>query len=417
MKQEMPSQGHTPRKRLATWKKAKTTCLIVLVICNLLLLAVFAASGIQSYRTQSRTRAQMDAMLSEKGIICGRSVYQSLRTQPQAYSLRMDSAEQERFSGAFLTGEVAARPDKSNTTIWSGSNGSISWSASGDISGEVDLTDQPEPTDSDEVRNLVLKLFRAANISLKKDQITINQPSAGDFEAKIKQKFGGMEVLGVELSVTIQTGNHIKLSGKWYTGTPETLYLRGLDAYSPEKIIFQLVQANTGLAQIISVQPVCVLSDKSGGRFMVLPCWRVTADNGDFVLNILTGDVVASSEIGEPASAYEYDSNNSGSGFGMWEDSDDDITTPSRPSGSSTSGIGSPTETPEDPNAVGGDTGDSVNTGDRDIQWNENDDTDDNQGETDEDSDWTTGILGPGTAGNAGGTNSTTGASGNGNVG
>ena len=52
------------------------------------------------------------------------------------------------------------------------------------------------------------------------------------------------------------------------------------------------------MGQIISVQPAYVLSDRSGGRFTAIPCWRFATDNGEYILNILTGEVAETENLG-----------------------------------------------------------------------------------------------------------------------
>lgn len=296
-KLHLPMRKKQHKNRIYPWKRVKTAAICVLLACNILLLAVSGFGKLQQTRTQSRTQKQMEAILAQKGIVCGSSVYQTLREKPQAYAMTMDSTQQEKLAQALLRGDVKAQPEKGNTTVWTGSNGTLSWSAAGDVTGEMELNDQVQPTSREDAEDMIYSLFHKA-LGISKDQVSGSQPDTDRFLVEVTQRFDDLDIIGIKLTVTILPDNQVSIQGKWYPGTPETLYLSALDSYSAEKVLFQFIAADTGIAQIISVQPVYVLSDKSGGRFTLLPCWRISADKGDYVINVLTGDVAASSEIG-----------------------------------------------------------------------------------------------------------------------
>ena len=296
-KLHLPIKKKHSANRIYPWKRVKTAAICVLLACNVLLLAVSGFGKLQQSRAQAQTQKQMEAILAQKGIVCGSSVYKTLRQAPQAYALRMDGAQQEAFAQALLRGDVKAQPGKGNTTVWTGSNGTVSWSAAGDVTGDLTLNDQVEPTSREDAEDMIYSLLHKA-INISKDQVSGSQPEEDRFLVEVTQKFDNLDIVGIKMTITILSGNQVSIEGKWYPGTPESLYLPALDSYSAEKVFFQLIAADTGIAQIISAQPVYILSDKSGGRFTLLPCWRISADTGDYVINILTGDVAASSEIG-----------------------------------------------------------------------------------------------------------------------
>lgn len=283
---------HTP----PLWGRVKTACIAALLVCNVLLLAVFGADTAYDAVLARQMRSSMDSLLAQRGVLCGSSVYRTLDTPPQAYTMRMDSGVQSAFANAVLTGTVQSGADKGNATVWTGENGSLHWAASGAVTGSFALRSLPEPRSSDEAQKLIVGLLETSGISVRKNQVTASQYNT-EYTVKVTQYVGRTELLGCSLTFSISEGNETTLDGKWCTGGAEPLSVRALESYSAQQAVFRLIEAQPSVAQIISAQPVYVLSDRSGGRFTAIPCWRFSADAGDFVMNILTGDVVASADI------------------------------------------------------------------------------------------------------------------------
>ena len=130
--------------------------------------------------------------------------------------------------------------------------------------------------------------------------------------------------------------------------------IRALKSYSAEQVLLTFVQSQEAVGQIISVQPAYVLSDRSGGRFTAIPCWRFTTDKGEYILNILTGEVAATENLDIGASTEPDDSFREE--LDTWEDDDSrepDVDTGDTPWDADT---GTDTDTGMEP-----DTGDVVN--------------------------------------------------------
>ncbi len=285
-----------PRRTAPAWGRVKTACIVVLLVFNVLLLAVFGAGRLSSYMISRQTRSHVDTLLAQRGVLCGSSVYSTLTSPPQSYTLRMDSSIQDSFADTMLTGTVRSSAEKGNTTAWTGENGSISWASSGELTGSFSLRTQPVPQDIEDAQELIVRLLEEAGISVSSEQVTAEQTEDA-FVVEVEQDINGVELLGCGMTFTIFEGNATTLEGQWCTGEAEELTVRALESYSAQEVILQLIDEQEDIAQIISAQPTYVLSDKSGGRFTAIPCWRFSTDAGDFVMNALTGDVVASAEI------------------------------------------------------------------------------------------------------------------------
>lgn len=294
----LPKMKRKSNRQPAVWKQVKTTCIAVLLACNMLLLAVLGGTAAYNKYLSYQTRSHMDAILAERGVLCGSSVYAALEEYPQAYTLRTDSNIQQAFAEVLLTGTIMSQAETGNTMVWTGGNGTVSWASSGEISAEVGLYHLPQPIDTAKAQRMIYDLLREAGFPVKKDQLHTTQTDSG-YTIEINQKVKGVELLGCSMTVRISAGNETTIEGTWCTGDVQPLTVRALQSYSAEQVLFQFMEAQGAVSQIISVQPVYVLSDKSGGRFTAIPCWRFSTDQGDYVLNILTGAVVASADLGE----------------------------------------------------------------------------------------------------------------------
>lgn len=298
----------------AVWRKMKTVCIVVLLVCNALLLAVFAADNVSDLVLARRAYSEMNTILETRGVTCGSSVYSTLAKYPQAYTVRMDSGVQTAFADALLTGTVKSSADTGNTTVWTGENGTIRWAASGAVSASFSLKSQPEPHNQEDAGDMIRRLLDKSGIAVRKNDVTVI-PRETEYTVEVKQYIGRTELLGCHMTFTIAEGNETTLDGIWCTGAAEPLRVRALESYSAQQMIFQLIAEQPLAMEIISAQPAYVLSDKSGGRFTAIPCWRFSTNAGDFVLNIITGDVVASADIGVKQTKPDGDADMAGSAF------------------------------------------------------------------------------------------------------
>ena len=285
---------HSPAHRRA-WSQVQTVGCVVLLVLNLLLLGVSGAAKGQELLAEHQMRRQMDAILAQQGILCGSSVYHTMETCPQAYTLRADSSVQKTFARNLLTGSVVTIAKGSNTQ-WEGDNGTVEWSQSGAVHAEVELHAVVIPQSEEEAESIVKDMLEQAGIAVRQNQLSVTQDEAG-YIVEVKQEINKTELVDCGLTVTIAEGNLFTIEGVWCTGTAEPVTIRALENYSASKAMFQFVASQGAVGQIISVQPAYVLSDKSGGRFTTIPCWRFSTDSGDFVLNILTGNVVTASDL------------------------------------------------------------------------------------------------------------------------
>ena len=235
-------------------------------------------------------------MLAQKGILCGSSVYHTLETCPQAYTLRMDEEVQEAFTRTLLTGTIDTEA-KGSVTAWNGDNGTVEWSSSGEVNAQVRLPAVMEPQDVEQAEEVVYDLLKQAGISVRRDQIETEQNETS-YIVTVWQEIRRTELAGCRLQFTIAPENRFTIEGIWCTGTAEPMTIRALKSYSAEQVLLTFVQSQSSVGQIISVQPAYVLSDRSGGRFTAIPCWRFATDNGEYILNILTGEVAETENLG-----------------------------------------------------------------------------------------------------------------------
>lgn len=284
------------------WGRVKTVCIALLLAGNVALLAVFGVTKGYDWYLSTRTRQEIDAKLAEKGILCGSSVYHTLKEYPQPYTLRTDHAVQRAFAQALLTGDPTSYAEKGNTTVWVGDNGSVSWAASGDVEASVTLGSVPEPQTEQQAQQLVQDVLDDAGIRVRSSCFDVVQDET-TYTVTVSQELEQTALIGCSMEFGIAPGNVVTVVGKWCTGEAQPLTVRALSSYSTANMIFSLVSAQGEITQIVSAQPAYVLSDRSGGRFTAIPCWRFVTNEGDYVLNILSGDVVSAEDLENGADA------------------------------------------------------------------------------------------------------------------
>ncbi len=292
------------------WGGVKNTAIAALLVVNLVLLAALGCAKGYDAWIRHKTHQQIDSMLAKQGILCGSSVYRTMEHVPQAYTLRADENAEKQLAFALLSGDIQTEA-KGNTAVWSGDNGTVSWSQSGKLDASVQLSDVEAPQDTDQAVKVVFELLQKAGFSVPKKQIAATQDNTG-FAVSVQQEIEGTELIGCSLDISIAPDNIFTITGTWCDGTAQPLEIRALETYSEQQALFQFLAAKSGAGQILNVQAAYVLSDRSGGRFATIPCWRFSTDQGDYILNILTGKVVTAESIGETSQSG--DGNAAGSG-------------------------------------------------------------------------------------------------------
>ena len=311
MKRKNERRGKQPKEMLIRpWGGIKNTAIAVLLVVNVVLLAALGCVKGYDAWLKHKTHQQMDSMLAQQGVLCGSSVYRTMEHVPQAYTLRADEQTEQKLAQSLLRGDTKTEA-KGSAVVWSGDNGTVSWSQSGKLDASVQLSDVEAPQDTDQAVKVVSELLQKAGISVPKKQIAATQDNTG-FAVSVQQEIDGTELVGCSLDITIAPDNIFTITGTWCAGTMQPLKIRALKTYSEQQVLFQFLAAKSGASQIVNVQAAYVLSDRSGGRFAMIPCWRFSTDQGDFILNILTGKVVTAESIGETGQLV--DGNGAGSG-------------------------------------------------------------------------------------------------------
>lgn len=311
MKRKNNRRGKQPKEMpIRPWGGIKNTAIAVLLVVNVVLLAALGCVKGYDAWLKHKTHQQMDSMLAQQGVLCGSSVYRTMEHVPQAYTLRADEQTEQKLAQSLLRGDTKTEA-KGSAVVWSGDNGTVSWSQSGKLDANVQLSDVEAPQDTDQAVKVVSELLQKAGISVPKKQIAATQDNTG-FAVSVQQEIDGTELVGCSLDITIAPDNIFTITGTWCAGTMQPLEIRALKTYSEQQVLFQFLAAKSGASQIVNVQAAYVLSDRSGGRFAMIPCWRFSTDQGDFILNILTGKVVTAESIGETSQSA--DGNGAGSG-------------------------------------------------------------------------------------------------------
>lgn len=278
----------------------KQLLLRFLVVCNLILLAVIAVFGVSGKLRIREQSQQLTALLERRGVRCGSSVYEALLEEKTAYTVHTDTAAQEAFCTSFLGENVSSEARSGGTIVWSGEHGSIEWTRGGSVSGTADWLDQALPEDIDEAEKRISACMKQAGIDVGQTAFATVQDTTG-YIIRVQEGVDGKNLEGCEMKFELSREGSLVISGKWCFGEPEEVVMDELDDSSPEDILLSLVNQNSDITEIVRAQRVYVLSDKSGNRFTILPCWRITTDQGAYVIDPLTGLPAESTEEDDTA--------------------------------------------------------------------------------------------------------------------
>lgn len=275
--------------------RMKQLLLRFLVVCNLILLAVIAAFGVSGKLRIQEQNQQLMTLLERRGVRCGSSVYEALLEEKNAYTVHTDTAAQEAFCTSFLGAEVTAEARSGGSIVWSGERGSIEWTRGGSVSGTVDWPEQTIPADMEDAERQISSYMKQAGIDIGQTAFATVQDPTG-YIIRVQEGVDGKNLEGCEMKFELSREGVLTISGRWCFGEPEKIVMDELDDSSPEDILLSLINQDSGITEIIRAQRVYVLSDKSGNRFTILPCWRITTDQGAYVIDPLTGLPAESTE-------------------------------------------------------------------------------------------------------------------------
>lgn len=275
--------------------RMKQLLLRFLLVCNLILLAVIVVFGVRhSLRIRGQNQ-QLTELLSRRGITCGSSVYAALLEEKTAYTVHTDTAAQEAFCKHFLSEMAESEAQSGGSIVWSDDQGTIEWTSSGTVNGTVDWAGVSIPADRGQAEKLIAKRMKAAGINIKQTAFA-SVTSEDGFIIRVQEGVDGKNLKGCELKFELSQSGSLVISGRWCFGTPKRVVMDELDNSTPEDMLLSLANQDSEITQILRAQQVYILSDKSGGRFTILPCWKIVTDQGEYYLDPLTGLPTESAE-------------------------------------------------------------------------------------------------------------------------
>ncbi|MDO5547539.1 MAG: hypothetical protein Q4F79_03545 [Eubacteriales bacterium] len=268
--------------------RMKQLLLRFLLVCNLIVLAVIAVFGVRNFLRIREQNQQMVDLLSRHGVTCGSSVYTALLEEKTAYTVHTDTTAQEAFCKRFLSEQAESEAQSGGSIVWSDDQGTIEWTSDGTVNGTVSWEGVTIPSDREKAEKLISRRMKAAGINIKQTAIA-SVTSEDGFIIRVQEGVDGKNLKDCELKFELSQSGSLVISGKWCFGTPERVVMDELDNSTPEDILLSLVGQNSEITQIMRAQRVYILSDKSGGRFTILPCWKIVTDQGEYILDPLTG--------------------------------------------------------------------------------------------------------------------------------
>lgn len=269
----------------------KRIMLRFLLLCNVVLLAVIALFGIRGAIRTSQQSRETVTLLQSRGVELSGEVYRALLEQKTAYTLRTDVDAQEKFCRGVLGKTLDSHAASGGSINWKSDTGNVTWDIEGTMSGTVTLAEGSVPTDADGAKSVVTKWLRSAGINLR--QTAVEASGDGDtLLVRVQEGVKGRNLSGCELKFEVGSAGVVTITGQWCFGDPQPVEMEELDDSTPADILLALVNAHSEVTQVTAAQQVYVLTNRSGGRFSIHPCWKLTTDQGDFVIDPLTGEEV-----------------------------------------------------------------------------------------------------------------------------
>lgn len=281
--------------------RMKKILLWFLLICNLVLLAVSVFFGArQQMRLSSQSRDAI-TLMEKNGVSVDDSIYKKLLESGRAYTLKTDTEERDSFCEELLGESADAQAQSGGTVSWNDDKGSLTWNTSGTFSGTVDMS----VSASNE--SAAVKKVRNAMKRSGMDMSYVDVTGSSDMSNVVvtaKKTLNGVEITDCKLTFTFDDLGKATIEGQWCFGEPEKVVMDELDDSSPADILMAVAEANSSVTQITDVEQVYTLSNKSGGRFTLIPCWKVTTDQGDIVIDPTTGQEASTADTVPDTSGY-----------------------------------------------------------------------------------------------------------------
>lgn len=272
----------------------KRIVLRFLLVCNLVLLTIIAAFGVRAMIGTSQQSRETAALLQSRGVELSGDVYRALLQEKTAYTLRTDIDEQTSFCRAVLGSTLESDAASGGSIRWKSGRGSVTWNNAGTVSGTVDLSNYGVPTSAEDAASMIQERLRAAGINLRQTAVEASGEDSA-LVVRVQEGVAGSNLSGCEMKFELDDKGTATISGMWCFGEPQPVEMTALDDSTPADILLALVNAHTDVTQITAAQQVYILTNRSGGRFSIHPCWKLTTDKGDFVIDPLTGQEVTES--------------------------------------------------------------------------------------------------------------------------
>ena len=272
-------------------RQMKKGILWFLFACNLVLLVLIAVFGTRgALRTSAESRRTAE-LLQNRGVTITGDVYKALLEDKTAYTIRTDADARDTFSTVLLNGTAEAAAQSGGSIVWTGDTGSLTWAADSTVMGSVDLSVFGAMDSADAIERHITSLLKQGGVDMKQAAVECTEDDTGTV-VRVQEGVNGKNLTGCELTFTVDAEGQAQVSGKWCLAEPEPIVLEGLDDSTPADILLALTKQHSDVTQVTAAAQVYVLSNKSGGRFTALPCWKLTTDQGEYIINPLTGEEV-----------------------------------------------------------------------------------------------------------------------------
>lgn len=267
--------------------RMKRILLWFLLFCNAVMLAVIGFFAVRDQMRIGRETDQLLQLMESRKVTCNEDVYRLLLKDKTAYTIHVDIDQQNAFCQELLGESTESGAQYGGAIDWSGEYGEINWTTDGTVTGTIDLSRYGAVKDAESARKRIVKLLKKSGMDMNQTASKASEEEDG-VTVRVQQGVKGRNLESCELKFVFDENAKVALSGKWCFGEPEEAQIDKLNDSTPADILLAVLSSNSSIQTVQNARQVYVLTNKSGGRFTATPCWKVTTNVGDYIIDPVT---------------------------------------------------------------------------------------------------------------------------------
>lgn len=277
--------------------KLKNLAILILLMANLALIVLIVPNRAAAQQEEDALRASLCALYAEQGI---RLPPEVVTDTVSLYLLELkEDLNADLQAASALLGQQLFIQDDSTRYIsnYQSEQGTCSISRNGSFSAQIG--DQPERMDLQKATKRTLR-----NMGFVWEHV--EEPvrlRAGVYEVRAVQSVLGVPVFSDGLTMTYSNGCLTKLDGVFFTGAGSLTRVSDRSCLSAGDALVAFLSARYDLgwvgSEVLSMEQGYVRAETAAAAAVRLsPAWLLETDTGNFLVNGMTGEVLAAETVG-----------------------------------------------------------------------------------------------------------------------